>query len=87
LEEEMYSIPKKTELEKLSEKMSKLLLKIDKNRTTVLEDGWQTQRHAKKSRNWDYYAQVKFRLIQEIESIEGSDYDKQKAIKGILHLK
>jgi hypothetical protein len=83
----MINIPKQTELEKLSIKMDKVLSQLAKNRTTVLEDGWQTQRHAKKSRNWDYYGQVKFKLIQEINAVEGSDYDKQQAIKGILHKK
>ena len=42
----------------------------DKCRTTVMQDGWQTQRHANKSRKWDYYAQEKMRLIQKIEEIE-----------------
>jgi len=50
------------------------LLKIESElstcRTSVLQDGWQTQRHAKKARKWDILAQRKMELIQQIEEIE-----------------
>jgi len=32
-----------------------------------MEDGWQTQRYSNKMRKWDYYAQEKMKVIQEIE--------------------
>lgn len=51
----------------LQKKLSKVEKQLDKCRTTVLEDGWQTSKHAKKSRKWDYYAQLKMKLIQQIE--------------------
>jgi allantoicase len=41
-------------------------------RTSVLQDGWQTQRHAKKARKWDILAQEKMQIIQKIEEIEYS---------------
>jgi allantoicase len=39
-------------------------------RTSVLQDGWQTQRHAKKARKWDILAQRKMELIQQIEEMK-----------------
>ncbi len=60
----------KTELEKLREQLIKVEKKLDKNRTSTIQDGWQTQRFAKKSRNWDYYAQLKMKIIQRIYELE-----------------
>ena len=37
-----------------------------------MQDGWQTQRHAKKARKWDILAQCKMELIQQIDEIEYS---------------
>ena len=51
----------------LQKKLSKVEKQLDKCRTIVLEDGWQTSRYAKKSRKWDYYAQLKIKLIQQID--------------------
>jgi allantoicase len=52
------------------------LLKIEAQlstcRTSVLQDGWQTQRHAKKARKWDILAQLKMQLIQQIEDEENN---------------
>jgi len=52
------------------------LLKIENElstcRTSVLQDGWQTQRHAKKSRKWDILAQRKMEIISQIDEIENS---------------
>ena len=53
------------------------LLKIEKElstcRTTVMQDGWQTQKFAKKSRKWDILAQRKMEIIQQIYEIEYSE--------------
>lgn len=50
------------------------LLKIEKElstcRTSVLQDGWKTQKHAKKSRKWDVLAQRKMSLLKEISEVE-----------------
>jgi hypothetical protein len=56
----------------LTKKLSKIEAALDKCRTSVLEDGWQTMRYAKKSRKWDYYAQEKMKLLQQIEDYENS---------------
>jgi len=60
----------KTELKKLREQLIRVEKKLDKNRASVIQDGWQTQRFAKKSRNWDYYAQLKMKIIQRIYELE-----------------
>jgi len=63
-------IETQVKIEKLNKKLIKVNKKLDKCRTSVIQDGWQTQRHAKKSRKWDFLAQEKIKLIQEIEKCE-----------------
>lgn len=60
---------------KLKQRLNNLEMKLNKNRPTVQEDGWQTQRYAKKARNWDVYAQEKMQVLQEIEMCESKDKD------------
>ena len=61
------------------------LAKIEKQlstcRTSVLQDGWQTQRHAKKARKWDVLAKEKMKIIQQINDLENEPFIKnlQKA--------
>lgn len=57
----------------LTKQLTKIEAALDKCRGSVLEDGWQTMRYAKKMRKWDYYAQEKMKLLQQIE-----DYEKEK---------
>jgi allantoicase len=35
-----------------------------------MQDGWQTQRHAKKARKWDILAQRKMEIISKINDLE-----------------
>ena len=60
-------------LEKLKNRLAKVEAELDKNRTSVMQDGWQTQRHAKKSRKWDFLAVEKIELLQMIEDIENDN--------------
>jgi allantoicase len=55
------------ELLKLQKQLEKVEKELNKNRTSVIQDGWQTQRHAKKSRKWDFLAIEKIELIKKIE--------------------
>jgi allantoicase len=55
-------------------RLSKIEKQLDTCRTEVLQDGWQTQRFAKKSRKWDILAQRKMQLIQKIED-EQTNYN------------
>jgi len=54
-------------LNKLRAKLAKVEKELDTCRTSVLQDGWQTMRYAKKSRKWDILAQDKMKLIGLIE--------------------
>ena len=58
------------ELQRLRTKIEKIETELSKCRGSVLEDGWQTQRYAKKMRKWDYYAQEKNRIREQIDQIE-----------------
>lgn len=60
---------KQKEIDQLRKKLSKVEKELDTCRTTVFVDGWQTQRHAKKSRKWDILAQQKMSLIGQIEDL------------------
>lgn len=59
-----------TSLQKLKKRLEKIEKELDTCRTSVLQDGWQTQRFAKKSRKWDILAQRKMQLIQAIEDMK-----------------
>lgn len=60
-----------TSLQKLKNRLAKVEKELDTCRTSVLQDGWQTQRFAKKSRKWDFLAVEKMKLIQLIEENGG----------------
>ena len=59
-----------TKLQQLKLRLAKIEMELNKCRTTVLKDRWQTQRHAKKSRKWDIFAQRKMEIIGQIDEIE-----------------
>lgn len=63
-----------TRTRKLEQKLNNVEAKLDKNRPSVMVDGWQTQRYAKKARNWDYYAKEKMAIISQLEMC----YDKNR---------
>ena len=56
----------------LQQRLNKIEKELSTCRTSVLQDGWQTQRFAKKSRKWDILAQRKMELKQQIEELEYS---------------
>lgn len=58
------------ELQKLRTKLEKIETELSKCRGSILEDGWQTQRYAKKMRKWDHYAQEKNKIREQIDQIE-----------------
>lgn len=57
----------KSELEKAKARLARVEKELDSNRTSVIDDGWQTSRYAKKARKWDMLAQEKMKLKQIIE--------------------
>jgi hypothetical protein len=62
-------------LQQLKKRLEKIETELSKCRGSVMDDGWQTQRYAKKMRKWDYYAQKKMKLIQLINDIENQITD------------
>jgi len=61
-----------TKLQQLKSRLLKIESELSTCRTSVLQDGWQTQRHAKKARKWDILAQRKMEIISQIDEIECS---------------
>lgn len=61
-----------TKLQQLKSRLLKIEEELSTCRTSVLQDGWQTQKHAKKARKWDILAQRKMEIIQKIDEIEYS---------------
>lgn len=60
------------EIEKLKKLLQKIETELSKCRGSVLEDGWQTMRYANKMRKWDYYAQEKMKILQQIDDYENN---------------
>lgn len=60
----------KSEEKRIRRRLAKVESELEKNRATVLCDGWQTQRFAKKSRKWDMLAIEKFQLFEKLEQLE-----------------
>jgi hypothetical protein len=58
------------DIDKLKKSLEKIELQLSKCRTSVMEDGWQTMKYAKKARKWDVLAQEKMRVKQLIEEYE-----------------
>lgn len=61
------------DLKKLYKSLIKVESNLDKSRTTGIVDGWQTQRHSKKSLNWDYYSQQKIKILGLINDFIGKE--------------
>lgn len=62
-----------TRTEQLQKKLKTVESKLEKNRPSVMADGWQTQKLAKKSRNWDYYAREKMAIIGQLDACNNED--------------
>jgi hypothetical protein len=56
-------------IKQLQSKLNRIEKELSTCRTSVLQDGWQTQKHAKKSRKWDVLAQEKMKILQKIEML------------------
>ena len=57
-------------LKKLKLRLIKIEIDLDKCRTSVMQDGWLSQKYAKKARKWDILAQRKMQIIQKIYELE-----------------
>ena len=54
----------------LQKKLNKVEKELSTCRTSVMQDGWQTSRYAKKARKWDMLAEEKRKLLERIEKLE-----------------
>lgn len=68
-------------LEQLRLRLLKIEAELSKCRTSTMQDGWQTQKYAKKARKWDALAQRKIELIEQINDIETISEISQLIIK------
>ena len=59
-----------SKLTMLNKRLAKIETELSKCRGSVIADGWQTQRYAKKMRKWDYYAQEKIKLLTQINDLQ-----------------
>lgn len=69
----------KTQKELLESRLAKIEKELEGNRASVIDDGWQTQRFAKKSRKWDVLAQEKMKIKGMIEDIENQEREEAEA--------
>ena len=60
----------KSQLEKLQNRLVAIEKQLDTCRTSSFIDGWQTSRHAKKSRKWDILALRKMEIINQINILK-----------------
>jgi allantoicase len=58
--------------ELIIKRLAKIEKELETCRTSVMQDGWQTQRYAKKSRKWDILAQEKMRLLSQLDELESN---------------
>ena len=56
----------RNKIELLERKLIKIEEQLDKCRTSSFVDGWQTYKHAKKARKWDFYSSEKRKIQDEI---------------------
>lgn len=68
----------------LNKKFEAIEKELEKVRTSVMQDGWQTQKHSKKSRKWDYLAQEKMDILMKINDLE-SEIKNEKLFKMTLN--
>lgn len=57
------------EIQRIKKALQRIETELDKCRTSTMQDGWQTSKHAKKSRKWDFYAQEKMSLINQLDKL------------------
>ena len=57
------------QIQKIKTKLQRIESELDKCRTSTMQDGWQTSKHAKKSRKWDFYAQEKMNLLNQLDKL------------------
>lgn len=57
------------EIQRIKKALQRIETELDKCRTSTMQDGWQTSKYAKKSRKWDFYAQEKMSLLNQLDKL------------------
>ena len=65
---------KNNKIELLEKKLLKIEKELDKCRTSSFVDGWQTSKHAKKARKWDFYSSEKRKIQDELEELKMNSF-------------
>lgn len=59
------------EIQIIEKKLHKIEKELEKVRmSNVFDDGWQTQRYAKKQRKYDFLALEKFELLNKLDELK-----------------
>ena len=58
--------------EQILKRLAKVEKQLDKCRTSTMQDGWQTQRFARKSVKWDHYAREKHILLTFLDDLRNN---------------
>lgn len=77
----------KNEVDKLKKDLIKIENQLEKCRTTVLIDGWQTQKHSKKARKWDFYSEQKMVIMTRLFELEVDELLNTKTQEQLIKLK
>jgi len=56
-------------IQKLKQRLQRIELELNKCRTSAMQDGWQTSKHAKKAHKWDVYAREKMNIISQLDQL------------------
>ncbi len=59
-----------TKLQQLKSRLERIENQLSTCRTSVMQDGWQTKKHARNARKWDVLAMRKMEIIAQIDEIE-----------------
>ena len=57
-------------MDKLIRRLKKIEKELDKVRSSSFIDGWQTSKHARKSKKWDELAKEKFEIIKTLDTLD-----------------
>lgn len=57
------------EIQRIKKALQRIENELNKCRTSTMQDGWQTSKHAQKSRKWDFYAQEKMSLLNQLDKL------------------
>ena len=61
---------KEKEIQRIEKRLQRIEKELEKVReSNVFDDGWQTQRYAKKQRKYDYLALEKFELLKQLNKL------------------